>query len=171
MLLLVSVLMKLMAVPLLLRVGWGDFSTQKITNSDVLLLMSLGSASLFLAALAENSWWDLGLSVAAGALLFLLLFPFWLMRKIGAGDVKLLAVAPLVSGGNDLLAFAIALLVFAMITALVVRNPMLLPSPAFRAYITHLDRRRVVPFGVPISAALVVTIALQMYGLARFMIS
>ncbi|WP_181257262.1 hypothetical protein [Pseudaminobacter soli (ex Li et al. 2025)] len=30
----------------------------------------------------------------------------------------------------------------------------------------HLDRQRVVPFGVPISATLLVTIALQLYGLA-----
>ncbi|PSJ57651.1 prepilin peptidase [Pseudaminobacter soli (ex Li et al. 2025)] len=170
MLMAVSILMKLIATPLLLKIGWKDFATQKIANSDVLLLLALGLASLFLAALAENFWWNLGLSAIAGALLFLLLFPFWLLRKIGAGDVKLLAVAPLVSGGADLLIFAIALLVFALITVTIVRNPMLLPSPAFRAYIKHLDHQRVVPFGVPISAALLVTIALQVYGLASRLI-
>jgi prepilin peptidase CpaA len=166
MLLVASILMKLLATPLLLKIGWKDFSTQKIANSDVLLLLALGSASLFLAALAENSWWDLGLSAIAGALLFVLLFPFWLLKKIGAGDVKLMAVAPLVTGGADLLVFAVALLVFALVTVAIVRNPVLLPSPAFRAYIKHLDRQRVVPFGVPISAALIVTIALQIYSLA-----
>jgi prepilin peptidase CpaA len=166
MLLIASLLMKLMATPLLLRIGRNDFTSQRIANSDVLLLLALGLASLFLAALAENSWWDLELSLLAGALLFVLLFPFWLLRKIGAGDVKLVAVAPLVSGGADLLVFAVALLAFALVTVTVVRNPMLLPSPAFRAYIKHLDRRNVVPFGVPISAALIVTIALQVYGVA-----
>ena len=118
----------------------------------------------FLQRLAENSWWNLSLSAIAGAVLFLFLFPFWLLRKIGAGDVKLMAVAPLVAGGNDLLVFALALLVFALLTAAVVKNPMLLPSPAFRAYVAHLDRQRVVPFGVPIAAALVVTIVLQAVG-------
>ncbi|MDH6234866.1 prepilin peptidase CpaA [Mesorhizobium soli] len=165
MLLVASILMKLMAMPLLLKIGWKDFTTQKIANSDVLLLLALGSASMFLAALTENSWWNLGLSAIAGALLLVLLFPFWLLRKIGAGDVKLMAVAPLVSSGADLLVFAVALLVFTLVTAAIVRNPMLLPSPAFRGYIKHLDRQRVVPFGVPISAALIVTISLQLYAL------
>jgi prepilin peptidase CpaA len=104
------------------------------------------------------------------ALLFVLLFPFWLLKKIGARDVKLVAVAPFVSGGADLLVFAVALLVFALVTAAIVRNSMLLPSPAFRAYIKHLNRQRVVPFGVPISAALLVTIALQDYGVAAQLI-
>ena len=171
MLLFASFVMKLLAVPLLLRIGWTDFTTQKIRNNDVVLLLSLGAASLFLAALAENSWWNLGMSATAGALLFVLLFPFWLMRKVGAGDVKLMAVAPLVSGGVDLLAFSIALLVFTLITAVVVRNPLLLPSPAFRAYIQHLDRQRVVPFGVPISAALLAIIVLQAYQQSAYFIA
>ena len=164
MLLAASMIMKLLAVPLLLRIGKLDFTTQRITNSDVLLLLCLGVASLFLASLAEGSWWNLGLSALAGLVLFLALFPFWLLQKVGAGDVKLMAVAPMVAGGADLLVFAIALLVVALITAAVVRNPMLLPSPAFRAYVEHLDRKRVVPFGVPIAAALIVTIAAQVFA-------
>ncbi|WP_378951607.1 prepilin peptidase [Mesorhizobium sp. ANAO-SY3R2] len=161
MLVFAAMVMKLLALPLLVRIAWGDFTTQRIANSNVLLLLCLGAASLLLAALAENSWWNLTLSAVAGAVLFLLLFPFWLLRRVGAGDVKLMAVAPLVAGGNDLLVFALALLVFALLTAAVVKNPMLLPSPAFRAYVEHLDRQRVVPFGVPIAAALFLTIVLQ----------
>lgn len=161
MLVFAAMVMKLLALPLLVRIAWNDFTTQRIANSHVLLLLSLGAASLFLAALAESSWWNLAVSAIAGAVLFLLLFPFWLLRKVGAGDVKLMAVAPLVSGGSDMLAFALVLMVFTLITAALVRNPLLLPSPAFRAYVEHLDRQRVVPFGVPIAAALFVTIVLQ----------
>lgn len=156
-----SLLMKLVAIPLLWRIARRDFTRQRIANSDVLLLLCLGSASLFLAGLAEGSWWNLGLSAAAALVLFVALFPFWALRKIGAGDVKLMAVAPMVCGGADLTLFALALLAFALITVAVVKNPMLLPSPAFRAYVEHLDRKHVVPFGVPIAAALIVTIALQ----------
>lgn len=161
MLVFAATVMKVLALPLLVRIAWDDFTTQRIANSNVLLLLSLGAASLFLAAFGENSWWNLAVSAIAGAVLFLFLFPFWLLRKIGAGDVKLMAVAPLVAGGNDLLVFALALLVFALLTAAVVKNPMLLPSPVFRAYVAHLDRQRVVPFGVPIAAALCLTIVLQ----------
>lgn len=157
-----AMLMKLLAVPLLFRIAKLDFTTHRIANSNVLLLLCLGAASLFLAGLGQGSWWDLGLSAAAGLALFLALFPFWLLKKVGAGDVKLMAAAPFVSGGADLMVFAIALLVFAIVTVMVVRNPVLLPSPAFRVYVEHLDRRRVVPFGVPIAAALIVTIGLQL---------
>ena len=43
--------------------------------------------------------------------------PFWLLRKVGAGDVKLLAVAPITTGGDDLFLFSLLLLVAAAITA------------------------------------------------------
>jgi prepilin peptidase CpaA len=88
---------------------------------------------------------------------FVLLFPFWLLRKVGAGDVKLMAVAPLVAGGENMLTFAILLLVLAIVTVFAVRNPMLLPAPAFRQYLEHFERKGIVPFGVPIAGALIVT--------------
>jgi len=43
------------------------------------------------------------------------------------------------------------------------KNPFLLPAGAFRLYIQHLDRKGVVPFGVPISVAAICTIALLIY--------
>jgi prepilin peptidase CpaA len=33
----------------------------------------------------------------------------------------------------------------------------------FRHYVQHMDRKGVVPFGVPISAAAICTVALQIY--------
>ena len=84
--------------------------------------------------------------------LFIVLFPFWLAKKVGAGDVKLMAAVPLVAGAENMLPFALLLMVFALITAFVVKNPMMLPSTLFRQYVEHFERKGVVPFGVPIAA-------------------
>ncbi|MER8437764.1 prepilin peptidase [Mesorhizobium sp. M1312] len=161
MLLAASVLLKGLAIPLLVRIAWLDFTTQKISNQNVLLLLCLGLGSLQLLSVQSGSWWDMGLSGLAGLLLFVALFPFWAMRKIGAGDVKLMAVVPLLIGGSGLAVFSVLLLVFALVAALLVKNPFLLPAGAFRVYVQHLDRKGVVPFGVPISAAAICTIVFQ----------
>ncbi|MER9308748.1 prepilin peptidase [Mesorhizobium australicum] len=163
MLLTEAMLLKVLAAGLLARIAWLDFSTQKISNRDVLLLLCLGIGSLLLLSLQSRSWWDMGLSAVAGVLLFLALFPFWLLRKIGAGDVKLLAVVPLLTSGSGLSVFSVLLLVFALATALIVKRPLLLPQGAFRLYVEHMGRKGIVPFGVPISAAAICTIALQIY--------
>ncbi|MGX8009957.1 A24 family peptidase [Mesorhizobium sp. ORM8.1] len=158
-----SLLLKALATPLLAWIAWTDFTTQRITNRDVLLLLCLGAGSLFLQSLLSGSWWDMGLSAMAGLLLFVALFPFWAFRKIGAGDVKLMAVVPFLIGGSGLSLFSILLLAFAVITAMVVKAPFLLPEGAFRLYVQHMDRKGVVPFGVPISLAAICTIAFLVY--------
>ena len=164
MLLAASLLLKALAIPLLARVAWVDFTTQKISNGIVLLLLGLGLGSLLLVSVQSGSWWDMGLSVAAGLLLFVVFFPFWILRKVGAGDVKLMAVMPLLVGGAGLVVFSLLLMVFAVAMAVVVVNPFLLPAGAFRVYVQHMDRKGVVPFGVPISAAAIGAIAFQIYG-------
>lgn len=163
MLLAVSLLLKALAIPLLARIAWRDFTTQKISNRDVLLLLCLGAGSLQLMSVLSGSWWDMGLSAVAGLVLFVALFPFWALRKVGAGDVKLMAVMPFLIGGSGLLVFSMLLLVFALATALLVKNPFMLPAGVFRVYVQHLDRKGVVPFGVPISMAAICTIAFLIY--------
>ncbi|TIN49734.1 MAG: prepilin peptidase [Mesorhizobium sp.] len=162
MLLAASLLLKGLAIPLLARIAWLDFTTQKISNQNVLLLLCLGLGSLQLLSVQSGSWWDMGLSAIAGLLLFVALFPFWALRKVGAGDVKLMAVVPLLIG-SGLLVFSVLLLVFALATALIVKNPFMLPAGAFRLYVQHLDRKGVVPFGVPISLAAICTIGFMIY--------
>ncbi|TIU71408.1 MAG: prepilin peptidase, partial [Mesorhizobium sp.] len=107
MLLAASLLLKGLAIPLLARIAWLDFTTQKISNQNVLLLLCLGLGSLQLLSVQSGSWRDMGLSALAGLLLFVALFPFWAMRKIGAGDVKLMAVVPLLIGGSGLVVFSV----------------------------------------------------------------
>ncbi len=163
MLLAASLLMRALAAALLARIAWMDFSTQKISNRDVLLLLCFGLGSLQLLSVRSGSWWNIGLSASAGLLLFVVLFPFWALRKIGAGDVKLMAVVPFLIGESDFIVFSGLLLLFAAATAVIVKNPMLLPQGVFRLYVQHLDRKGVVPFGVPIALASICTIALQIY--------
>lgn len=155
-LVMIDIVLTAVVVALLARIATVDFKTQKITNRDVLLVALTGLGSLVVQGLQTGLWMNgLGLSAIAALSFFVLLFPFWLMRKVGAGDVKLMAAAPLVAGGQNLLVFAILLLVFAIITAFAVKNPILLPAPMFRQYLQHFERRGVVPFGVPIAAALI----------------
>jgi|GEM_PF-2406419 len=163
MLLVESLLLKALAIPLLAWIAWVDFTTQRIANRDVLLLLCLGAGSLLLLSLLSGSWWDMGLSAFGGVVLFLALFPFWILRKIGAGDVKLMAVMPLLIGGDSLVVFTVLLLFFAVATAVVVKNPFMLPAGAFRLYVEHMDRKGVVPFGVPIAAAAICAIAFLIY--------
>ncbi|MEI9406349.1 prepilin peptidase [Mesorhizobium argentiipisi] len=158
-----SLVFKAVAILLLGRIAWTDFSTQRITNRDVMLLLCLGLGALQFQSLQAHSWLEMGLSTFAGAMLFLALFPFWLLRKIGAGDVKLMSVTPFLIGGSNLLVFSVLLLVFAVATAALVKNPFLLPAGMFRHYVQHMDRNGVVPFGVPISAAAICAMALQIY--------
>ncbi|PBB94781.1 prepilin peptidase [Mesorhizobium sp. WSM3862] len=161
MLLAVSLVLKAFAAALLVRIGWLDFTTQKIANRDVLLLLFLGVGSLQLISVATGSWWDMGLSALASLALLIGLFPFWSLGKVGAGDVKLMAVTPILVGSSSLFLFSLLLLFFALVTALLVKNPFLLPEGAFRVYVQHFDRKGVVPFGVPISAAAICTAAFQ----------
>ncbi|CDX60925.1 Peptidase A24A prepilin type IV [Mesorhizobium plurifarium] len=162
-LLVASLAFKSLAILLLARIAWTDFSTQRISNPAVMALLCLGLGALQFGALQAHSWLEMGISAFGGAALFLALFPFWLLRKVGAGDVKLMSVIPLLIGGSNLTVFSILLLAFAVATAALIKNPFLLPAGMFRHYVQHMDRKGVVPFGVPISAAAICAIALQMY--------
>jgi len=163
MLLVEALLLKVLAIPLLARIAWLDFTTQRIANRDVLLLLCLGAGGLLLLSLQSGSWWDSGLSAFAGFLLFVVFLPFWALRKIGAGDVKLIAAVPFLIGGSGLTVFSVLLLVFALATAVIVKNPFMLPAGAFRLIVQHLDRKGVVPFGVPICLAAICTLAFLIY--------
>lgn len=152
---------KLVLIALLCKIAVIDFTRQKIGNDDVLAMLALGILTIVVGWLGGADPWRVGLGIIAALVLFCLLMPFWMAGKIGAGDVKFLAVSPILIGGGDLLLFSVVLLVAAAVTALIIKNPVLLPEGVFRRYIQFFDRKRVVPFGVPISASLIVVLALQ----------
>jgi len=160
----IDIVLTAVIVAVLLRIAITDFRTQKIHNRDVLLVAFAGLGVLvaralqidFFHSLDHSPWLNLKLALAAAVTLFVLLFPFWVIRKVGAGDVKFIAAAPLVAGGENLVLFSVVLLVLAVLTAAAVKNPMLLPAPVFKQYLEHFERKGVVPFGVPIAASLLV---------------
>lgn len=153
--------LKLALVALLCKIAFVDFSEQKIRNDDILAALGIGIATMVVGWLGGLDVWVLGLGVIAALVLFCLLIPFWLAGKVGAGDVKFLAVSPILIGGGDLLLFSVALLIAAVATAFVIKNPILLPEGMFRRYVRFFDRKQVVPFGVPISASLIVVLVIQ----------
>ena len=156
-----SILVELIAIALLVRIAWRDMNEQKIANGDVIALAFTGAAGLVIQALAIGSWSTFLFSLLLGLALFAALFPFWMWKKLGAGDVKLIAVVPLVIGIQDMLLFSIILLVATLVIVMLIKNPLLLPAPLFRRYLQVYERKGVVPFGVPISVALIGVLLLQ----------
>src|SRR5262245_54149915 len=148
-LLAILIALKLALVALLCKIAFVDFSRQKIGNDDVLSVLALGALAMAVAWLGGMDLWLVALGIIAALLLFCLLMPFWVAGKVCAGDVKFLAVSPILIGGGDLLLFSVVLLIAAAATAFIIKNPILLPESAFRRYIQFFDRKQVVPFGVP----------------------
>jgi prepilin peptidase CpaA len=91
-LLAVLIALKLALVAFLCKIGFVDFREQKIGNDDVLVVLGLGAAAMGVSWLGGVEIWQVGLSVVAALVLFCLLIPFWVVGKVGAGDVKFLAV-------------------------------------------------------------------------------
>jgi len=154
----VVLLARILAIAVLLRIGWTDLTTQKIANNDVLALATCGLAASIAASYRQNSWASLAIGLGAAAMLLAVLFPFWMLGKLGAGDVKLIAVVPILVSSDQYLVFALALLIFVLAIVVLVRNPLFLPHQLFGEYLKVMGRRGVVPFGVPISAALIVVL-------------
>jgi prepilin peptidase CpaA len=164
------ILTRAVALALLLRIAVVDFQTQRIANRDVTALAASGLAALAIGVAQGGRWDNLTFGVIAAVALFLVLFPFWMMRKVGAGDVKLMAAAPLVTGADHLFPFALMLMVASIAVVIVLKNALRMPEWAFRRYVEVLDRKGVVPFGVPISAALIGVLVMQAataVGIAR----
>lgn len=88
-------------VVLLLWIAFVDFQKLKITNRSVLVLIA---AYVLWSAL--NSFQGLVPDLVAGVLLFLIGLVMWLLRAMGAGDVKLYFAVGLYVGFHYLLIYA-----------------------------------------------------------------
>lgn len=148
------------AILLLAMIAVGDFRTHKIRNTHVVTLLGIALAMLVNEALAHQASQPAMIAVGASAALFVVLFLFWLGGKVGAGDVKLLSIVPMLVGIDAMLPMALAMLGFSLVTFLLMRFPVLLPERAFRSYIESMDATGRVPFGVPISAAAILVLLL-----------
>jgi len=153
-----SIVVKAGIIVILGYIALSDFNTQKIRNRHLVYLL-MGSLTLCAVRLwqGEPAWTILEEAGVAGGL-FLVLIIFWLIGKLGAGDVKLLVIVPLIVGIDGSMTFAIGLLVFTSIIYVLTRFPILVPQRWFKTYLVGLGKTGRIPFGVPISLAAVIAL-------------
>ena len=148
------------AILLLMRIEITDFRHHKIYNAELISLLALALAAVVTESMRVHSISPAQGAAIGSAAMFAVLIGFWLAGKVGAGDVKLLAIVPLLVGYTGALPMVLALLVFSVATYLVMKFPALLPERWFRAYAKSLDSTGRVPFGVSISAATIIALLL-----------
>ncbi len=102
----VAVVVGLAAVALLIYIAWYDFNNLTIRNTSVLLLLGL-----YLIWVALTGFQTFVGDLGVGVLLFILGLVMWLVRLMGAGDVKLYFGLGLFMGINTASLFAILLLI------------------------------------------------------------
>lgn len=154
----------------LIRIAVTDLKIQKIANRDVIAIALAGLCLLAIRALSDGNWISIGIEVVAAVLLFVALFIFWLLGKVGAGDVKLMATVPIITTYSHLFNFSVLLMIFLFIILFFIKFPMMMPETVFKKYIEVIERKGVVPFGVPISAALIVVILMQFFATEGFLL-
>nr|WP_027870468.1 A24 family peptidase [[Eubacterium] cellulosolvens] len=106
-----------LAVLFCLRAVYTDVRTHKVENVWILccLILTLGAV---LCTDGNGGAWRLADSLGGGFLPLFLLGPFFRIRAIGAGDLKLLSVLGLLYGSRDSFNILVLTFVFAGITAL-----------------------------------------------------
>ena len=137
-----------------------DASGSEIRNDRLLLLLALALAIATLSFTKNRDAGALLVTAAIAAAMFALLAVFWLLGKVGAGDVKLMAIVPLLVGVSGSMPFVLSLLAISFVVYFVSRFPSLLPKRWFRNYLEFLERTGRVPYGVPISAAAIVAVVI-----------
>jgi prepilin peptidase CpaA len=128
----------------LFYVALTDFNEFKIRNEPILILVGLFLLHAFLSGRWVNLHWNLALAV----FMFLIMLFFYAQNWMGGGDVKILTVGFLWVGLSCALAFAILLLVFAMIHVAAAKFGWVNTQQAG-------DRQRI-PFAPSVAGALIV---------------
>lgn len=150
---LLDIALRALSIALLARIGVSDFYTRRIANIRLLQLLALALAIQVLDSAIARSFQGSVMAIAIGAALFAALFAFWLAGKLGAGDVKLLAIVPMLVGVHGMFAFMFVFMLASYATYFVMKFPTILPDRWFRAQVEEIARMGRVPFGVPIAAA------------------
>lgn len=136
---------------LLCHVAWCDMRQRRIPNADVLLLWLLGAGS----ALAGASPFQVNFVQAMGgsAAALLALLPFYLVRWMGAGDVKLGIALGTCLGWQLWLPVWTASLVLAVACAVCMRGAHRLSGSAVPQQTRGIVKQRIVPYGAALCAA------------------
>ena len=120
-----SILISVGAVFLLLRIAIRDLATQKISNNDLSALALFGLGNSIYIFQQSNMVISIWFSLAVGFAIFFTLFPFWIFGKIGAGDVKLLSIIPLIITQDYLLLFCFVFLSFVAANVYILKGTIL----------------------------------------------
>jgi Flp pilus assembly protein protease CpaA len=140
----------LIAIIILLYIGYSDFKYYKITNMQLSLMLLL---FIIWKILYFNEYFWLDMKV--GLVLFIIGFVAWLARGIGAGDAKLFFIAGIFSGYEYAGYFAIFLFISGlsfMFLTLIVRRFEYMPVVLF-GRLVEIGKTKKVPYGVPLAAS------------------
>ena len=155
-------LLKAVGVIMLVRIAVTDFRLHKIFNAHLVPLLAVALALIILDCMQKQSFMPAVGAGAAAGLIFVAMIGFWFAGKVGAGDVKLLTIAPLLVGYAGALPMMLGLLVFTLVTYFVMRFPRVLPKHWLQVYAESVKNKGLVPFGVPIAAAAILALLLPM---------
>ena len=146
----------------LLRIAWHDFQTFRIRNRDVLILGAMVALLLGMRGFA-----GLVPDLLAGGLLFALGFVLWLLRMMGAGDVKLYLPLGVLVGWSLLPVYVVFLLVasLGLLLAIWIARRAQWQNGAIRARLTQIAATGKVPYAVPMALGAIATLLPQAIGL------
>ena len=103
---LMSVLTDALFIALLIWCAYTDIRTRTVSNTAIILLLSLGLSHTALIGLSGSAWWPYPAGMALAGPFFIV----WLKGSMGAGDVKLIIGIGLYLGLlNTILAFELML--------------------------------------------------------------
>jgi prepilin peptidase CpaA len=136
-----------------------DFSTLKISNATVLAATASYvpfAVTGFLTGPVLSAKVDPISALAAAVTLFSIGFVLWMLKMLGAGDVKLMFPVGLFTGWEYLLHFALGLIFFAVIAWLVMKLslPAGLGNTMVGMRLDEIRRSGKVPYGVVMVTAL-----------------
>ena len=101
-----SILTDAFFIALLIWCAYTDIRTRTVSNTAVVLLISLGIVHMVLMGLPGSAWWPYPVAMALAIPFFIV----WIKGGMGAGDVKLVMAIGLYLGLlNTILAFALML--------------------------------------------------------------
>ncbi len=130
-----------------------DFFTMTIANRVTGGLLLAGVVAL---AMTRPGLTEVGLHLAAAALVFALGFFCFARGWMGGGDVKFAAAVAFWLGWDQVFDFALGFSIFGglLTFAVLAVNRALAPVPALKiGFLVHFDEHRRVPYGLALSAA------------------